>query len=204
MQGDQAHCLAAGMDDYISKPVKQEDFARALKWWVPRQNREQKNEPQQHRTGNEKAASADIPDSSPSPISSSLPHASSALSAEVVARLRALGDATEPSLVSQIFTSFLSDGAERIRSLRNSVDKSDAELLRKTAHALRGASGSVGARHMADIAQQLETLGKSSSMTGAIALIEKIEAELERVKAEITELDIHSEPPPDKAQKAQL
>ena len=50
MQGDQAHCLAAGMDDYISKPVKQEDFARALKWWVPRQNRERKNEPQQHRS----------------------------------------------------------------------------------------------------------------------------------------------------------
>ena len=107
MQGDQAHCLAAGMDDYISKPVKQEDFARALKWWVPGKIREQKNGPPQHRTENEKAASVDIPDSSSSPIASSLPHISSALSAEVVARLRALEDATEPSLVSQIFMSFL-------------------------------------------------------------------------------------------------
>lgn len=195
MQGDQAHCLAAGMDDYISKPVKQEDFARALKWWVPRQNREQKNEPLQHRREIENVNSVDMPNSSSSPVSSSLPNPSSALSTEVLARLRALEEATEPSLVSQIFTSFLKDGAERIGVLRSSLEANDAELLRKTAHALRGASGNVGAMHMADIAQQLEALGKSSSMSGAVALIEQIEAEFGRVKAEIAELSIRTEPP---------
>ncbi|MEO7320940.1 MAG: response regulator, partial [Nitrosospira sp.] len=141
MQGDQAHCLAAGMDDYISKPVKQEDFARALKWWVPRQNREQKNEPLQHRREHENVNSVDIPGSSPSPVSTYPPNPSSALSAEVLARLRALEEATEPSLVRQIFTSFLKDGAERIGVLRSSLEMNDAQLLRKTAHALRGASG---------------------------------------------------------------
>ena len=195
MQGDQAHCLAAGMDDYISKPVKQEDFARALKWWVPRQNREQKNEPLQHRREIENVNSVDMPNSSSSPASSSLPNPSSALSTEVLARLRALEEATEPSLVSQIFTSFLKDGAERIGVLRTSLEVSDTELLRKTAHALRGASGNVGAMHMADIAQQLEALGKSSSMNGAVALIEQIEAEFGWVKAEIAELSIRTEPP---------
>jgi hypothetical protein len=48
---------------------------------------------------------------------------------------------------------------------------------------------------MADIAQQLEALGKSGSMTGAVALIEEIEAEFERIKAEITELNILTAPP---------
>lgn len=200
IQGDQARCLAAGMDDYISKPLKQEDFARALKWWVPRQNREQKNEPLQHRREIENVNSVDMPNSSSSPASSSLPNPSSALSTEVLARLRALEEATEPSLVSQIFTSFLKDGAERIGVLRTSLKVSDTELLRKTAHALRGASANVGAQHMADITQRLEALGKTCSITGAVALIEQIEAEFERVKAEIAELSIHSEPPPHKAQ----
>jgi two-component system sensor histidine kinase/response regulator len=188
MQGDQAHCLAAGMDDYISKPVKQEDFARALKWWVPGK----KSEPQQHRTENGKADSVDSPDSYSSSIPSSLPSISPALSAEVITRLRALEEATEPHLVSQIFTSFLKDGAERIGILRRSLEVSDAELLRKTAHALRGASGNVGAMHMADIAQRLEALGKSSSMAGAAALTEQIETEFERVKTEIAELAIRT------------
>ncbi|MEP6878451.1 MAG: response regulator [Nitrosospira sp.] len=201
MQGDEARCLAASMDDYISKPVKQEDFARALKWWVPGKNRERKSEPPEHRSENEKAATVDIPnDSSSSAIASSVPRISSALSAEVVARLRALEEATEPSLVSQIYTSFLKEGAERISVLRSSVEVSDAELLRRTAHTLRGASANVGAIHMSDIARQLEVLGKNSSMIGAAPLIEQIESEFERVKAEIAELDMHSERTPDKAQ----
>jgi HPt (histidine-containing phosphotransfer) domain-containing protein len=122
------------------------------------------------------------------------------LSAEVIANLRALGDATEPSLIRQIFMSFLNESVERIGILRNSLDGSDAGLLRKTAHALRGASGSVGARHMADIAQQLEALGKAGHMTGAVALIEQIEHEFDRVKTEIAALDMHSEPPSDRVQ----
>jgi HPt (histidine-containing phosphotransfer) domain-containing protein len=194
MQGDSEHCLLAGMNDYISKPVKQEDFAAILKRWGRGKDREQDSEPQQHRTENEEADAVNIPGSSLSPISPSTLNTSAALSAEVVARLRALEEATEPSLVSQIFTSFLSDGAERISILRRSLKAGDVELLRKTAHSLRGASANVGALHMADIAQQLEALGKSSNMAGEVALIEQLEAEFKRVKTRISELRVLTEP----------
>ncbi|ARO87912.1 hybrid sensor histidine kinase/response regulator [Nitrosospira lacus] len=194
MLGDQEYCLLAGMDDYISKPVKQEDFAAALKRWGPGRNHEWKNEAQQYRTRNEneKAVRVDTLDSSLPRMPSS--NASCALSIEVIANLRALGEATEPSLISRIFVAFVSESAERINLLRNSLDRSDAELLRKTAHALRGASGSVGAQDMADIARQLEALGKAGNMTGGVALMERIEGEFDRVRAEIAALGIYTEP----------
>lgn len=195
MQDDRARCLAAGMDDYISKPMKQEDFARALKLWVAGIDQEQKSEPSKHHTKNETAASVNNLNSSSSPVSSSPSNTSAALSAEVVARVRALEEATEPPLVSQIFASFVTDGAERISVLRNSLEADDAELLRKTAHALKGASANVGALHMKDIAQQLEALGKSSSMAGAAALIEQLEVEFKRVKLSVVELGAYTEPP---------
>jgi CheY-like chemotaxis protein len=34
IKGDLERCLAAGMDDYISKPVKREDLQRVLQQWI--------------------------------------------------------------------------------------------------------------------------------------------------------------------------
>ena len=35
MEGCREHCIEAGMDDYVAKPVKLEDLTEALKKWVP-------------------------------------------------------------------------------------------------------------------------------------------------------------------------
>jgi HPt (histidine-containing phosphotransfer) domain-containing protein len=107
------------------------------------------------------------------------------LSGEVVASLRALAEATEPALFNQMFASFLSDSTERISILRSAANTVDAERLKATAHAMKGASANVGAMNMAEIARQLEILGRTSSVTGAIALIEAMESEFEHAKNEI-------------------
>ncbi len=182
MQGDKERCLLAGMNDYISKPVKQEDFAAVLKEWALKNDDGPETGMGETPNGNitNAASPGSISSQSASPLS-----APSVLSSEVVARLRALAQATEPALFNQIFTSFLSDTAERIGILRSAASATDAERLQKTAHAMKGASANVGATRMAGIAQQLEVLGRSSSVGGAKALIDEMESEFERARNEI-------------------
>jgi CheY-like chemotaxis protein/HPt (histidine-containing phosphotransfer) domain-containing protein len=197
MQGDRERCLRAGMDDYISKPVKLEDFAAALKRWMPGREQRQESETPPPAATDEKAVAGGIAGHSPPAVSSFLPvssplsisSASSALDAEVVARLRSLAEATDPSLITQIFTSFLNDGAERVDALREALEGRDAELLYKTAHAIKGASANIGARSLADVAQKLELAGKAGDLNGAITLTEQIEMEFGRVRREITQSD---------------
>jgi DNA-binding NarL/FixJ family response regulator len=199
MQGDRERCLRAGMDDYISKPVKPEDFAAALKRWMPGREQGQESETPPPTARHENSMADSAPNHSPPIVPSSLPvssslsmsSASSALNAEVVARLRSLAEATDPSLITQIFTSFLRDGAERIDALKEALAGRDMELLYKTAHAIKGASANIGAHSMADMAQKLELAGKAGDMPGAVTLTEQIEMEFGRVQREITQSDPH-------------
>jgi len=197
MQGDRERCLRAGMDDYISKPVKPEDFAAALKRWMPGREQGQESEASPPAARHEEVMADSIPDHSPPAVSSSLPvssplsmsSVSSALNAEVVARLRSLAEATDPSLITQIFTSFLRDGSERIDALKEALAGRDMELLYKTAHTIKGASANIGAHSMADVAHKLELAGRAGDMSGAVTLTEQIEMEFGRVWREITQSD---------------
>lgn len=177
MQGDQERCLLAGMDDYVSKPVRQNDFAVALNRWLRGESGKRRDEAQP-------SSSSTLP--SPSAISSS--PVFSTLNAEMIAQLRILSETTDPSLLGQICAAFLEDSTERIVTLREAADGTDFKLLRKTAHTIKGASASIGAQGMGDLAQQLELLEDGADMTEIGILIKQLEHEFECVKLELTVL----------------
>jgi len=198
MQGDRERCLAAGMNDYISKPARLEDFSAILQKWIVTGHGKQEAGGTHEIIKNGPRVATDVSPSPPRTVPSAS-IAPSALSGEVVARLRALAEGSEPDLLKQIFTSFLSDSAERIGLLRIAASKNDAERLQKTAHALKGSSGNIGATHMMDIARQLEAISSAFRMTETMPLIEEIEAEFERTKIEINEIIRNSDPSHEKA-----
>ena len=190
--GDREYCLQAGMDDYLSKPIKVEDFQAALKRWAPpiaNCGLQIADGPEvSGAQATQQPAAAVLPDAAAGgqAVESAIPNLQSAiLDAEVVARLRSLAEATDPSLLNQIFEAFLSDGATRLSTLHGTLEKGDAETLRKAAHALKGASANIGARRMADLAQELQALGEAGSVEGAAALVDQLEEEFERVRIEI-------------------
>jgi len=172
LQGDPERYLAAGMDDYFSKPVKLEDFQAALERWGPKEGSflEGRLKP----PASLEKASLTVENET-----------SSVIDPNVIARLRGLADATDPSLLTRIFHLFLSDTPERITTLREAAAIGDTAGLSKAAHSLRGACASIGVMGMAEICKTLESLGHGKYVDGAMALVEKLETEFNQVKVEI-------------------
>jgi CheY-like chemotaxis protein/HPt (histidine-containing phosphotransfer) domain-containing protein len=163
MEGDRERCLAAGMDDYLSKPLELPAVQTALERWVP------------ERPVRPPAAA---------PAGARPPLSSPVLDADRVSRLRATmtagGDA---SRFARVLQGFVADTSERVESLRRSVELGEVQTAQQLAHALRGSCANIGVARMADVAGALERLATTGHLDGAAALVQQLVDEFQQAKA---------------------
>ena len=160
MQGDREKALASGMDDYLPKPVRQEDLGEVLARWVSRED------------------GVVSGDGAPEDRSARAENGS-ALDPEVLANLRDLGDA---ELLAELAEMFFGDASSRLGELREAVEAGDAARVGRVAHTLKGSSGNMGARRMAAICAELQDVGDSGDLAQAPGLLEGLEEEFGRVR----------------------
>ncbi|MGA7936368.1 MAG: PAS domain S-box protein, partial [Kovacikia sp.] len=172
MQGDREKCLAAGMDDYISKPISIEGLATALNQFREVQSQLVAFKPPVNlaRTFSEKG----------SVLESALPEVCSEPDAQIIDYLKTLveGDHT---LLTEIITSYLEDAPNRIWAISRAYAQDDPMTLHKSAHALRSLSASIGAVHLSQLSATLEDLGRAHTLKNAASLLIEIQAEYKRV-----------------------
>ncbi|MEO7912376.1 MAG: response regulator [Roseiflexaceae bacterium] len=145
MRGDREQCLDAGMDDYISKPVRIEDLVAALERCAP-QSAELAAVP-------ELAALAD-------PL----------VDWDMLARLQAdLGG--DEAIVIEVIEMFLADTPQQLERMRQALDNAAALDLRHAAHTLKSTSASVGALALAACCRELEELGRDGALGQAAPLL---------------------------------
>jgi PAS domain S-box-containing protein len=164
MDGDREDCLAAGMDDYITKPIRLEAVGEVLHRWV--------------RAASPKVEVSEAPDDD----SSELP-----LDPSQIALLRSLDDG-DGALLTELISQYLAQTNEGRGELARVVQVGDHGAVERAAHALRGASANIGAAGLAALCETMEQRAKADQLDDAGELVERFDAEFERVSEALNEL----------------
>lgn len=161
-KGDAEKCLAAGMDDYLAKPVTMTVLREKLEKWLS---------VQPAATGRS-AASAAEPDERDC-------HGALALDAEVFGNLKdVLGESLDEAVQP-----FLEDLPTSIEELAAAIDRGDAAAARAVSHSIKGSSGNIGAVALAAWAKVANELAQADRLLEIRKLIPKLREAFDEVAA---------------------
>jgi HPt (histidine-containing phosphotransfer) domain-containing protein len=89
--------------------------------------------------------------------------------------------------VEEIIEGFLADLPERIRALRNCIDRGSADLAGSQAHAIKGAAANVGGMALNAAAFEMEKAGRNGRLEEIAALMPELERQFDLLKAQMRE-----------------
>jgi signal transduction histidine kinase/DNA-binding response OmpR family regulator len=153
LQGDRNRCLAAGMDDYLSKPFSFDQLREMLTRWIH---------------GHAAAITAKVqPATDRKGRRSSTQHDASVLDTTRLDAIRALQRHGAPSIVRKVVGTYLDNSAELIEALAERISLRDVEGVARMAHTLKSTSANVGASELAALCKSLEHQARENSLDGA-------------------------------------
>jgi CheY-like chemotaxis protein/HPt (histidine-containing phosphotransfer) domain-containing protein len=164
LAGEREKCVAAGMDDYVAKPVRPDELYAALERWIPNSACQV----------SEALQAGDVISADPE---------DSAIDSAALEGIRKLQQPGAPDFLTKLIKTFLQDTPPRLVAVRDVAQRGDGGDLSRLAHVLKGSSASLGARHMAQLCAELERLGHSQDLRNALDLAGRLELEFKRVCA---------------------
>jgi len=161
IQGDRERCLAAGMDDYTSKPFDPERLIRLL---------------DAHLCNHAQKTAKPAQTAGESCHKQEAEHEPRAFDTEKM--LKQWGNDT--SFVQRLIAKFSARIPDELQKLREAMERNDASEVQRLAHGLKGAAGYVAAETVRRIADQLEALARRGDLSLVDPHLQELAAELQR------------------------
>jgi two-component system sensor histidine kinase/response regulator len=165
MKGDRERCLAAGMDNYVAKPIQAELLYEVVEIATA-------------RNGKDSSAVSRTADRASSTEQQSID------AVDLKSALARLGGDEE--LMKEAASMFLEEYPSLLSNIKSAFIDQDANSLELASHALKGSISNFGAAIACELAFKLEIMGRESKLDSNNNLIAALEMEVERVATAIT------------------
>jgi CheY-like chemotaxis protein/HPt (histidine-containing phosphotransfer) domain-containing protein len=160
MAGDAERCFAAGMSDYISKPIDPKILAKVVEKWLTRKTH--------YALGAASVQSSDDCNAQAKTASGSM-----VFNREAFLQ-RMMGDV---EFARGVAAEFLEELPTLLSTLREQVARGDFESIWKQAHKLKGSAANVGGELLRNVALEVEQAGKAGDMTVVARWIPELEVQ---------------------------
>jgi PAS domain S-box-containing protein len=185
LQGYREECLAAGMDDYLTKPFHGEQLKDMLQRWAKGRtkvpvalkgfsDRTPLSTTAPSNTGQLKETPSIAGISSPSP---------DPIDYKALEQIFALQRNGSSDLLIKVINIFLRDAPERINTMRDAVMSGDASVFQRAAHSLKSSCANVGALHLSSLCKEIESMGRANTIDQTAELLSQVDREYGAVEA---------------------
>ena len=163
MQGDRERCLEAGMNEYISKPVRLSELARVLSESGTKKGQPESSS-QDHAPRHSKAAGR--------PGKTGTSSAAAVIDRRVLDRLReSIGEDMTPDLI----VLFLEESQRQMGEMHSGFRDSSAEVVLRSAHSLKSSSALLGAMAFSGLCMKMEILARNQDLAAGEKLLSDLE-----------------------------
>jgi TMAO reductase system sensor TorS len=154
MEGNRERCLAAGMDDFLSKPFAQLELAAILEKWAPRG----------------KVAAPREPDLT-TPVNAP---ASPLIDSGVLRDIAALG---RPALLSSLIDLYMQHSPALLGAIETAARSRQRTELAEAIHTLKSSTANLGGARLSALLRECETMVSAGTIDEAVTRLERVRME---------------------------